>query len=98
MAQGGLSGGPGNLTLPKKNGLTRVDGPYPVPNNFHFMVVRVGWHYQGPVLHQKNLVFTFLTFSLLFVLFCRKIEKAIPYTCQSACQAHYASRVFAQAK
>jgi hypothetical protein len=30
--------------------------------------------------HQENLVFTFLTFSLLFVLFCRKVEKAIPYT------------------
>jgi len=58
--------------------------------------VKVDQH-PTPFLHQENLIFTFLTFSLLFVLFCRKVQKAIPCTFQSACQAHHASRLFAQA-
>jgi len=47
-------------------------------------------------LHQENLVFTYHAFLLLFVLFCKEVEKVIPCTCQSTYQAHHASRLFAQ--
>jgi len=43
-------------------------------------------------------VFTYHAFFLLFVLFCKKVEKVIPCTCQSACQAHHASRLCASRK
>src|SRR5580693_9089772 len=47
-------------------------------------------------LHQENLVFTYCAFSLLFILSCKKVKKAIPYTCQTAFQAHCTSRLCTQ--
>ena|SRR6266850_4524602 len=75
-----------NLVGPSKNRLTRVDGPYPVPDLFHFRVLSVGdpdsdltWHYRGSYLTRHPVLSHSPLFSIPPFKPCRATITSLPF-------------------